>query len=194
MALTMNPAVCGGTGPFFRQSCVFVGGAWLGTVSSVTVLTAVYGVVAEIGGGAWVSRLMVALAVAAVASTDLTSRIRPPTRRAQVPEWMRGVLPPAAVAFSFGFMLGTGVLTYAWFALQLNALLVLPLLPTGTLIAAGAALFATGRALVIVSSIGADSADSAGDCVRWSRPALHTVRLASVVASLALISAVMGSR
>jgi hypothetical protein len=177
MVLTINPAVCGGRRLWVRDMLLFFGGAVGGAFASLAVASLV---VAGIGllGTSLQSRA-VAASLLYVAVRDFGFRVTVPYRSAQVPEWLRRVVPSWMTALVYGAMLGGGFLTLYTFSSHFAMWASAPLVAGTFGMAAIAAAFAFGKTLVVMSAIGTVNLDQVEGRVRTSAAGQRILRLAN---------------
>lgn len=179
MALTINPVVSGSGRRYLLHSGAFLAGVFIG---ALFVLVAVI---------AAASLLLLALpteAVVAIAAGlilwgiahDVGFPVRLPYRRRQVPEWFRRALPPGTVAALFGFQLGVGVLTLFTYSSHIAMLALLPFLHSVQVLLVVVALFAIGKTIVLLVTIGANDIDEVTNRFRWTPLRLRLLRSANV--------------
>lgn len=184
MAQTINPAVGGIS---WRRDVIFY---MTGVAAGFTVVVTLLAVLFRLGTSLLTPQVMLAV-VLVIAGTaiarDLGIPVPLPYRRGQVPEWYRDVLPPAALATVFGFLLGTGFSTYFTFSVQTAAMVFGAYRQSGWAIGLLGLLYAAGRGLGLASAVGIRSPEQVVDRFRLSRAALAFLRLTSIAFSIALV-------
>lgn len=190
MALTINPVVSRTRNEFLSSSALFFLGATIGSLIASLIVVVAYAYLIRLIGPA-VLLALVALVIVLAILRDFGVRVRLPYRSAQVPEWLRDVLPPPVVAFCFGVLLGTGVLTLFTYSAHLGMLLTIPLLSSGSQIILAALLFAAGKTLVIVGTLGIESLDRVSQRFVWTPTRLRVLRITSALVCLSLLLALV---
>jgi hypothetical protein len=159
MALTINPAVCGGNRRFVDHTLAFWAGAVLGGLATATTVLAASQLAQLVVGPDTVAILGVGL-IGVVVARDVGFPVPVPNRDEQVPEWIRGAMPLEAVAATYGFMLGTGVATKFTSSAVLATWILAPYVGGLAWVVGIAATAGLGRVIVILA--GAQTADSNG--------------------------------
>lgn len=184
MAQTINPAVSGNRG-FIGRTISYGTGAYLGALATIILITIGLGLVASTVGR-W--SLVIPISIGILASTkDAGWREAPlPYRKRQVPEWYRDALPPVALDFVFGFLLGTGFLTYftssahTWFIIALASAQ-----PSFGVLLTTALAYVIGRLASPFSTIGTPDVGSVFGRFRGTRTTLNALRGATLLLGLA---------
>jgi hypothetical protein len=192
MALTINPAVSRGHRPWLVDSVAFFVGALFGGFVSLLLML----FIAQALGLAFADHRLALVGAAVVALAALHDVGVPtplPYRPRQVPEWLREVLPPTAVAIVFGFMLGIGFLTLFTYSVHLAMLIGLPFLDSLGQMLAVVAVFAFGKSLVLVAATGASRLERIAPRFRWTRWRQRLLRAATATASTAIACALVVS-
>jgi hypothetical protein len=158
MATTINPAVSGVS--YRRWSfhvVLYTIGVAMGALLCYAVVYGLYSAITySLPRWAWLA--VAAPFLALVVLRDLGARVRVPyPERTQVPEWLRHVLPPALVALAYGGELGVGFLTRFTYSTHLAFVVALPLVGSARTVLALALLFALGKTIVVVTSLGGRS-------------------------------------
>jgi hypothetical protein len=185
MALTINPTVSRGHPRFLLHSVAF----FLGTiVGGLVSLLAMLAVVAALGlvAPAHALPLLVLPVIAWAVLRDLGLPLPMPYRHAQVPEWLREVLPTSAIAATYGLMLGVGFVTLFTYSAQLAMLLALPFLGSLGAMILVVTLFALGKTTVLMAGFGAVSFDHIANRFVWSAHRIRVLKLSTAFASTAL--------
>lgn len=175
MALTVNPAVSGGRRKWALHTLLFGSGVFLGGLTSVLGVAILVALAAGILSESVVVGIIAAALVWA-ALADLGLQLPLPYLDRQVPEWFRDVLPQAAVALSFGAMLGTGFFTMFTYSAHATMLLLLAFQPTTQKIVWAIGLFALGKTLVLLVPLGTSSLGSVTELFRWTKAGTRTLK------------------
>lgn len=183
MALTINPAVGRGRHDWIGHGALFVVGAIVGALAALAVIIALTAAVSAVSPAASVAAALFAIVWAVLHDIGLPTSL--PYRQQQVPETLRDVLPPSVVAAVFGAMLGFGFLTFFTYSVQLAVLLVLPYVHE-TVAIATVIVFALGKAVVLLSAVGAETVDVVGSRFHWTQRGARVLRGASVLVSATL--------
>jgi hypothetical protein len=191
MALTINPAVSGGTRRFVLHSSLFFVGAFLGALATVVVVVPIFSLF-RLGLPGRLTPLFL-LPVGWAVLHDLGLRVPLPYRNRQVPEWFRDTLPDAAVAWIFGLMLGVGFLTLFTFSTQLAFVLSLGYLASFGQMMVVVGTFAAGKTIVLLCAVGTKSLEDVSCRVGWDFRRAGLLRGAAAVASLTLVSVLIAS-
>jgi hypothetical protein len=186
MALTINPAVCGGTRRFVLHTSFFFIGSLLGALATLVVVVPLFSLFRLILPPHLVPFLLLPVCWAVL--HDLGLRVPLPYRKRQVPEWLRDTLPEAAVAVIFGFMLGVGFLTLFTVSTQLAFVLSLGYLSSFGQMMLVVGAFAAGKTIVLLCGMGAKSLEDVSCRVGWDFRRAGVLRVSAAVASLTLVS------
>jgi hypothetical protein len=158
MATTINPAVSGVS--YKRWSyhvALYTAGVAAGALVSYAVAYGLYSAV-TFALPTWTWLVATSPLLALVVLRDLGKRVRVPyPERTQVPEWLRHMLPPGLVALVYGGELGVGFLTRFTYSTHLAFVVALPLIGSLRTVAALALVFALGKSIVVVTSLGGRS-------------------------------------
>lgn len=110
-----------------------------------------------------------------------------------MPEWLREILPPTAVAATFGFMLGIGFLTLFTYSTQLAFVISLGYFTSlaHMLLVVGA--YAFGKTIVLASAAGTRSLNEVSSRFFWNRRREAILRAATATASVTLVAVLVAS-
>jgi hypothetical protein len=193
MALTIAPAVSGTRDRFIREGTIFFAGVVVGGCVALAGALILMGIVTAIGGSGAAHMVAAALICWAILG-DLGLRIWMPYRRGQVPESFRSSLPRMATAAAFGFLLGLGFATFFTYSVHTAMLLALPFTQQAPLAFGCLCLFAAGKCMPLIASIGAEDTDQIGSRFIWWRTGMQTMRLTTAAASAACVLLVFAGR
>lgn len=153
MAMTINPAVSRASyKSWVLHVALFALGISAGAFGTYGATHGLYRLLTAVSPTAW---LIVAVSVLVLAALrDLGARTPVPYRNGkQVPEWLRRMLPPGAVAVAYGGQLGTGFLTtFTYSAHTAFAILLAAQGQIGWVVLAIVA-FAGGKSIVLLTSV-----------------------------------------
>jgi hypothetical protein len=183
MALTINPAVSGSRRKWAINSLAFAVGAFTGALVSLLLMLLAMVTLAIVVPRAFVTAIAVA-AILWAALHDLGAPLPLPYRRQQVPERLRSLLPAGVVATAFGFQLGIGFLTLFTYSTQLAVLIVLPFLPSLGAMIGVVAIFALGKAIVLLATIDSSSPDDLVARFQWGKARMRVLRMTTAAASV----------
>jgi hypothetical protein len=191
MAMTINPAVSGGRHRWLRDVGAFFVGAALGAAAALALILVVVDIASiVIPLDALLGGALVIIAWAIL--HDLGVPLPLPYRNRQVPDWLREVLPPVAVALVFGAMLGVGFLTLFTYSTHLAVLASLPFLDSATAMLGVVLVFALGKTAVLAGVATVDSLDSVP--AYWNPARVRVLRFATAMTSLMLALALLVDR
>src|SRR5881227_3762278 len=148
----LNPAVSGARyRRWLGHLILYVVAVAIGAAAAAFVLVILATGMERIGGKiAWV--VLAAPVIALAVARDLGARTPVPYRNVQVPQVLRYLLPPSALAVAYGAQLGTGFLTRYTYSTHTAAMLLLPLATHDpVVIALTIAALAIGKGVVVVA-------------------------------------------
>lgn len=190
MALTINPVVSRTSRSWALHTFSFLVGTFVGSL--VPLLAAL--LLAEFLRSATSENAVLVGAVAAICwgmLHDLGAPVPLPYRSKQVPEWLRGALPPVALAATFGFMLGLGFFTLFTYSTHIALVAGFPFVNSlGGMLLVNCA-FAVGKTIVLAASFGASSLSEITPRFRWSPAGDRVLRATTVSASLFIALAII---
>jgi hypothetical protein len=189
MALTINPAVSGTRREWVLQSLSFFLGSVLGgLVTLLLILAVTSGLISLFGRQPVVIGFVVVVVFAIL--RDFGVPVLLPYRSRQVPELLREQLPGAAFAAAYGFELGVGFLTLFTYSIHLAVVLALPFLPATWEMLAAVVLFALGRSVVLLITMGAREVDEVAERFYWT-PRLNLLLKVTTAAGSALLAGLL---
>jgi hypothetical protein len=190
MALTINPVVSGSGKRCVLHSVGFLAGVYVGALFALVAVVAAASLLLVVFPREAVVALAVTLILWGIAH-DVGLPAPLLYRRRQVPEWFRRALPPGTVAVLFGFQLGAGVLTLFTYSTHLAMLAVLPFLGSTRAMLIVVALFALGKTVVLLVTVGATAIDEVGGRFHWTPVRARLLRAANAaVAAWAAVTVV----
>lgn len=158
MALTINPAVSGTRREWVLQSMSFFVGSVLGGLMMLLLSIAVTsGLISIFDRQPVVIGFVIVVCVAIL--RDFGVPVWLPYRSRQVSQLLREQLPGAAFAAAYGFELGVGFLTLFTYSTHLAVVVAMPFLPATWEMLAAVVLFALGRSVVLLITMGAREVD-----------------------------------
>jgi hypothetical protein len=192
MALTINPAVSGTRRKWILHSLGFLAGAFAGSLVALLLVLIIVAAASLLVPTAAIVAVSVSVILWA-ALHDLGVPLPLPYRSQQVPEWLRNVLPPGAVATAFGFQLGVGFLTLFTYSTHLAILVALPFLSSLGSMVAVIAIFAIGKTIVLAATLGTTSTQELLPRFDSSRRRMHALRLTTATASILVAAALIAT-
>jgi hypothetical protein len=157
MALTINPAVSRVSYRRWTLHVVlFVVGVGTGALVIYTITRVLYVLVAAISPSAWLAVTLPLIGLAALRDLGVPAPVPYPARR-QVPEWLRGMLPPGLTAIAYGGQLGTGFLTRFTYSTHTAFVALLATQPPAAVVAVAVLAFALSKSFVVASSLAGKS-------------------------------------
>lgn len=189
MALTIRPT--GGRSWIYSRVAVlfFFCGAFVGALITFSLALGLVDTLRLFVPMSWlliVGTMIVALAIL----RDLGIKIWMPYRKAQVPEFIKNMLPPGMTATIYGFLLGLGFWTFFTTSTHL-AITVAASLSGFWFVVVAAMSLAIGKTLVLGTSLSGRSADDVVACFRWDPRSMLVLRLAAASTSAVVAALVL---
>jgi hypothetical protein len=158
MATTINPAV---SGVSYRRWVFHVGlyalGVCLGALVTYAFTHVLYVAIgALVSPTAWLVLALPLVGLAALRDLGVQTPLPYPAQT-QVPEWLRGVVPPSVTALAYGGQLGTGFLTRFTYSTHTAFVVVLATESSTSLVGFTVLAFALAKSIVILTSLGGRS-------------------------------------
>lgn len=165
-----------------------VGVAAGASLALIVITTLALAVQAVAGRGLWAAIAAVVITLALLRDVGVNAPV--PYRAVQVPQVLRYLLRPSALAFAFGAQLGAGFLTRYTYSTHTAFVMALPLALAHTWVAPMAiSVYAVGKALVLVAAVGTslDEGPVSVARARWRTARLRLLRYANVAVTASVL-------
>lgn len=191
MGATINSAV---SRVSHRKWAAHVAGYVLGLFAGAAVAVLVISLLAQAVDqatrlSAWL--VIAVVVISAAIAYDLGIRVPLPYRDVQVPDNLRYIAPPGAVALLYGLHLGTGFLTRYTYSTHTAFMLAFPLALRPDVIPVAIVAFAVGKSLIVIAAAGT-SVDAEGRSALhrrfiWRPGGLRALRLMNAAVATAIV-------